>query len=234
MLALTLAVVGVLFCAPAPALAQRPETLAAALENLDYDPLRRGPLLMIAPASVSYNDGGDASYEWPDGWRATAREIAPLFGRRFENINSVNVLVPEEMAVLNPEPMPVERYAQLGRSRAFYLLLGSLTAAQWRQIGSPQGLGMESLSAEQRPLFRAVLPDPFVVKSVVASGNGGYYSYSQKHYGEGGGAAVPPPDGGAGCAGTPARDAPRLLDARTGERPGNPDGIRRLHAPAPG
>jgi hypothetical protein len=76
------------------------------------------------------------------------------------------------MVALSTKPGKPDFRAGLGRDKRLLHLLGALDAAQWRKLGSAEGLGIDDLSPEQRPLFLDFLPDPFgLVKKRMREGN---------------------------------------------------------------
>lgn len=166
--------------APAPA-TLAPATLAAALENVAWNENERGFLLALdaqntrpvpapwKPNEDRYDDNGNElprtplfplpPAPGPNGWSLAA--LAQTFNRQIVRFGRITVLVPTEMVVFNARPGPPNLRANLRRSEATPYLLATLSAAQWKKIGAPNGLGWGDLSAEQKPLFDALLPDPF-------------------------------------------------------------------------
>jgi hypothetical protein len=121
-------------------------------------PTRRGPdgQITLPPLPPLKAPG-------PSGYRLTA--IDTEFGRRLTQAGGLWSLVPTTMAVLRykdlPEPDPYESLTPDEKERLLYSLL---TPAQWRKLGSPDGVGSGDLDRTQRALFLAMLPQPFRVQ----------------------------------------------------------------------
>ncbi|MBC8102204.1 MAG: hypothetical protein H7Z41_06425, partial [Cytophagales bacterium] len=111
----------------------------------------------------------------PDG-RYRPADLTDFFGRRLVRLNGLATLAPPEMVVLNTKPGKPDYFAALQRSEKLRMLQASLTAAQWRLIGSKEGLGVGDLTSEQKSLFLSFLPDPMNVNKVRVAGGGGWTS----------------------------------------------------------
>ncbi len=158
-----------------------PSTLAAGLKGAQWRAAQRGPLFAVDPLGTrlwrpkrDYKLPPEAEQPKappigpPDGPDGTyhIETLAPFFGRKLTRVGSVTVLAPTEMTVIasdvqgNADPVK-----GLSRDEKIQVLQASLTDAQWKQMGSPTGLGIGDLDATQRALFLAVLPDPFILTS---------------------------------------------------------------------
>jgi hypothetical protein len=139
------------------------DTLDAALAAVTWDVSRRGPLLIVNPQGTH---ALPSSEPLPASERAgdiNLRTLAARFGRQMMPVRSLTALIPTTMVVLNARPGRPDPYAGLQRNQKVKLLMASLTPAQWRALGSAQGLGMGDLSQEQQPLFLSLLPEPFAL-----------------------------------------------------------------------
>ncbi len=170
---------------PQPATAPPITTLDRALEQVPWDPEPRGPLLVVAPASVrawTPKRSPEEPYGYtpppplppvpPGGYRMNV--VAPHFGRKLVRLDTLSVLAPTEMVVFNTRPGKPDLFAGLRRGEKIRLLQASLSPAQWRQLGGEQGLGASDLTAEQRALFLSLLPDPFKVRRYTVHKGGGW------------------------------------------------------------
>ncbi len=173
--------------APAPPL-PRIDTLAAALEHVPWDPEPRGPLLVVDPKNTrkwmprpAPGMPPEVRYQAtvlapppPGGYRLAV--VAPYFGRKIVRLDTLSVLAPTQMTVLNTRPGKGDPLASMRRDEKVRLFAGSLNVAQWKQLAGPQGLGAGDLAPEQRAFFLSLLPEPFRVhKMTVASNAGGSY-----------------------------------------------------------
>jgi hypothetical protein len=158
-----------------PQTQQQPQitTLAQALEHVPWDADQRGPLLAVAPQTVrpwrpklppGASPQERARYRQEEfsaqrgvppptaaGYRLTT--IAPLFGRKMIRVGGLTVLAPTEMVVLNTRPGTPDLLAGMSRDQAMHRFAASLSEAQWRALGSPQGLGMGDLSPSSARSF---------------------------------------------------------------------------------
>lgn len=157
-------------------------TLGKALNKVFWEPSQRGPLIAVAPESVRPAwqmmarrpqigpDGSFISVTTPSppeplsggGYRPA--EIADYFGQRIVRLKGLSVVAPLEMVVLNTKPGKPDYFADLRRDEKIRLLQASLTAAQWKLLGSNEGLGTNDLSGNQRGLFLSSLPDPIRIR----------------------------------------------------------------------
>ena len=156
-----------------------PSSLAAGLKGAQWRAAQRGPLFAVDPLGTrlwrpkrDYKLPPEAEQLKappigpPDGPDGTYRieTLAPFFGRKLTRVGSVTVLAPTEMTVIasdvqgNADPVK-----GLTRNEKIRVLQASLTDGQWKQMGSPTGLGVGDMDATQRALFLTVLPDPFIV-----------------------------------------------------------------------
>jgi hypothetical protein len=156
--------------------------LQALLDKVVWDPAQRGPLLIIAPEKTTpYADrprvmgrsieilrNGRPSLPEPDAnGNYRLADLGDYFGRRVRPVGkSLTVFAPTTMSVL-PTRLPApDPYAGMGANEKLRLFQSTLTSAQWRAIGSPNGIGVSDLDGKQRDLFLSLLPDPFVVQPV--------------------------------------------------------------------
>lgn len=162
---------------PGAVLAQQPSaatpaTLAAALEQLDPASVhgRGGPLLVVnAEAVFPYAPppapGQPFTAPKPlpvPGRRGYAlATLAPRFDRKIVRVGTLSVLAPRTMVVLNTNPGPPNLEANLSPDQALQRLEASLSADQWRTLGSENGIGAGDLGPDQRALFFSILPNPF-------------------------------------------------------------------------
>jgi hypothetical protein len=153
---------------PAPAPPPPIRSLERALERVTWDPARRGALLAVDPAGVRLSVG-DAGLP-PDGNGFTLRAAAAPFRRKVVTTDTLTVLAPVTMQVWNARPGKPDLLADLQPHEKILLFLDSLSAAQWRLLGSERGLGaadfVDSPTRQQRALFLSLLPDPFPVRRI--------------------------------------------------------------------
>lgn len=153
----------------------RVQTLDKALEQVPWEGAKRGPLLVVDPQNTRRFEPHRASgqrYTPPvplpppraDGY--TLRMIAPHFDRKIVVAGSLTVLAPVHMVLLNSKPAKGNPLAGMRREEKLRHLMASLSEAQWRQIGSAQGLGGGDLAPEQRDVFASLVPDPLQVRKV--------------------------------------------------------------------
>lgn len=152
--------------------ARRPDTLDAALNRVRWTG-DRPPLLVVDAASVrptAKEEGGAAPpplVPTPAG-TLTLRDVAAAFDRKIVAAGGVSVLAPTTMVVLNTRPSKGDAYAGLQPGDKMRLLLAGLTPAQWRKLGSADGLGAGDLSTpDQRGLFLSFLAEPFAIQKMV-------------------------------------------------------------------
>jgi hypothetical protein len=152
-------------------------SLEEALKYVGWNPERRGVLLALQPASVSPWMPERKPGDWysphvpptslltpAEGKTIGINETAAYFGRKVVKVGSLTVLAPTEMVVLNTRlPEKRDTYASLRSHEKSALFNGSLTKAQWQQMGSEQGLGMEGLDPEQKKLLDSMIPNPLYV-----------------------------------------------------------------------
>jgi hypothetical protein len=173
---------------PAPAPAAQPiDTLAGALEVVAWNEETAGPLLALdahnvrqwhpaPPPNATHEERFPPSQPLPPPannrpYRLNA--VAPFFGRKVVRLDTLTVLVPATMIVLNDRPGKGDPLAGMRRDEKMRYFAGSLTRDQWRRLASPQGLGAGDLDPDQRALFLSLLPDPFRLQRVQDEPNGG-------------------------------------------------------------
>ena len=163
-------------------------TLGKALDKVFWDSSQRGPLIAVAPEVVrpAWQTANQRPQIGPDGnftsvkpptppepttdGRYRPAEIADFFGQRIVRLKGLSVVAPIEMVVLNTKLGKPDYFADLRRDQKQRLLQASLTAAQWKLLGSDQGLGANDLSGNQRDLFLSTLPDPMRIRKVRIGG----------------------------------------------------------------
>jgi hypothetical protein len=165
-----------------------PQTLKNGLDAAVWDAGQRGPLIAVAPESVYPAwqaelsrtgvglDGLPVPFKRPPGpeqvpggqYRVT--DLADYFGRRLVRLQGSSVLAPTEMVILNTKLGKPDYFANLSQNEKLQMLQASLSAAQWKLLGSEAGLGASDLSGEQRELLISSLPDPMVIRKQRAGG----------------------------------------------------------------
>ena len=86
--------------------------------------------------------------------------VARVWKKRVQTFGSVTTVAPGTVTRLNPKPGPPDLWAHASRSEVMHRFMGTLSAAQWRILGSESGVGRGDLSQEQAALFDKLLPDP--------------------------------------------------------------------------
>jgi hypothetical protein len=155
--------------------------LQSLLDKVLWEPASRGPLLIVAPETTfplwtkpRFISSGEVSYKGPSqlpkpdaSGNYRLPDLGEYFGRQARVAGkSLTVFVPTMMTVLaSPLPKP-DPYAGMRSNEKLRLLQSTLTPAQWRTLGSPNGIGIGDLDRKQRELFLSLLPEPFVVQPV--------------------------------------------------------------------
>lgn len=156
----------------------RSPNLESALQKWD---VTRGTLIAVEPATVQphafelYRRNMRArgnGFLWPDPLSPDAPlpEALAYYGRQLIRSGSLTVVAPVDMKVLNTRLGVPDIYSGLPRDTKLRLLEASLTAGQWRQLGSPDGLGAGDLKRDQQALFNGILPDPFAFQKAKVQG----------------------------------------------------------------
>jgi hypothetical protein len=172
---------------PAAPVPQPIQTLEKALEVISWDYARRGPLLVVNPANTPpWTPKREPGDHWtpytppkplpppPTAGGYKLSDVAAYFGRKVVRLDGLSVLAPTEMVVFNTNPAKPDLFAGVQRGEKQRMFHASLSAAQWRLLGSEQGIGMGDLTPPQRALFLSLLPDPFRLQKVKAMGGGGW------------------------------------------------------------
>lgn len=137
-------------------------SLANALKNLDWDPQRRGPLLVVIPPprfpGEERKEEDPEDEPAPTSSRPTLAQLAPLFRHRIIRLSGLTALVPMEMPTLPASLQPEMSGPAMeldGRENILprLRLLSTLTEDQWRLAGSATGLGRNDLTGQQIALF---------------------------------------------------------------------------------
>jgi hypothetical protein len=156
----------------APAVPAKPKNLFEALPNLRWDPALNGPLIIVVPQAATptkpLKKPGDTQepvlLPFPElkfGEYRTS-DLLDYFGRRLVRLRGVTVFAPAQMVVLNTKLGKPDIYAKMQFRDKIQILEATLTPTQWRRIASANGLGIGDLQGEQRDVFTALLPNPFV------------------------------------------------------------------------
>lgn len=157
------------------------DTLAKALERVAWNEETAGPLLALDAQNVRQwqptpdpNAPPEERFRQPlplpplsngrNAYRMNA--VAPFFRRKVVRLQTLSVLAPATMIVLNDRPGKGDPFAGMRRNEKMRYFAGLLTRDQWRRLASPQGLGAGDLDADQRALFLSLLPDPFRMQRV--------------------------------------------------------------------
>ena len=149
-----------------PALAQKtapqqpPQTLAEALKLTYWNTEQRGPLLAVAPARVGIKPvkGQYTPPPLPPENGYNALEVSAYFNHQPFRAGGVTVVAPKTMRHFTRPTLPPEQAVSLSREEAGMELMASLSAGQWKQLGSENGLGLNELSEKQKPYFVTLLP----------------------------------------------------------------------------
>ena len=160
--------------ATAPAVAGPPKNLFEALPNFRWDPAQNGPLIIVVPQAATPTRPPKKPGEkeapplppFPSMISGVYRtnELLDYYGRRIVRLRGVTVFAPAQMIVLNTNLGKPDLYAKMSMTDKMQILEASLTPSQWQSISSPNGLGMGDLQGEQRDIFNALLPNPFVYR----------------------------------------------------------------------
>ena len=170
---------------PASATAPKPVAdLKTALDHTAWNSAERGPIIAVAPEQVRPSVPRRDLDKWfmpppvavplfppPDGGRhlnieATAR----YFGSRVVRMGSLVAVAPAEMTVLNTKLDPPDPLRDMDGTDKLRLLQASLSAAQWRLLGSADGLGADNLDTDQRKVFMSLVPQPLrLVRGIVSA-----------------------------------------------------------------
>jgi hypothetical protein len=171
---------------PAPAGADdAARTLADLLPTLAWDPVSRGPLLVVGADTTRRlpTDDGARLVSLPeptsDGRRNLSQTL-PAFGRELVPVGTLTVVAPTEMTRIDDTlRAPPHLWDELSGPQRMLTLLSTLSADQWSRVGSPQGLGAGDLTTgDQRAAFDSLLPDPFGVEKVHVTPTGGEQTLS--------------------------------------------------------
>lgn len=163
-------------------------TLKDGLDSAFWDTAQRGPLIAVAPETVrpawqtrSPGPRGVPVIPRPEqtpqrqqGGSFRLMELADFFDRRVVRLKGLSILAPTDMVVLNTRPGRPDYFANLQSAEKLRMLQASLTAAQWKLLGSEGGLGAGDLAGDQRDLFLSYLPDPMVINKLRVVGQGSF------------------------------------------------------------
>lgn len=140
--------------APAPQTAapQPPKLryLLTLLREVNYDPMERGPLLVVGPSAFL-----PPNVSLPEG-RTSLTAVANALNLRLFPVGQMNVLAGRMMAALNANPGKANPFAGLKSGELFKVMLASFTKDQWQQVGSPNGIGKGNLTDEQRLIWDSI------------------------------------------------------------------------------
>jgi hypothetical protein len=130
--------------------------LTTALPHLRWDVEERGPLLIVGAEKIV---GPSLSTVPAGGYNLAA--LAPAFHSRLVRLPTLTVLAPTERADiierLPRNPLPSDAVEE-DPTEGLLRLYGSLTEAQWRKIGGPEGIGRNDLTVMQRPMWDVIFP----------------------------------------------------------------------------
>lgn len=156
-------------------------TLRNLLDRVKWDAEGDGVLMALDPLAVYLP--ASAVPPVPEGAkepdadslldRLTAMPLAQAvrpFGYQLHRFGTVTIVAPARMFVYNEKPGKADFAAGMDRTQALLMLEASLTASQWAKIGATDGIGLADLNANQKDLFNAVLPDPFIVEKHTRTG----------------------------------------------------------------
>lgn len=121
------------------------EAILAPWANLRYDPVEKGPLLVVRPFLMKP----------PASSSLTAYTEA--FDGRLVMAGNLTILAPRERVVINIKPGPPNLFANMPGPERLKLFLGTCTETQWKALGS-NGLGLRDVTDEQKELFQSLLP----------------------------------------------------------------------------
>jgi hypothetical protein len=129
---------------------------------LRYDPLERGPLLVVnpvlrkPPVSINLNSYVEAC----DGRIFTA--------------GNLNIVAPREQVVLNTKLGKPNPFANMPPAERLKLFLGTCSEEQWKLLGN-SGLGIGNVTEEQKALFLSLLPvEPKIFEADIVAGSKPY------------------------------------------------------------
>lgn len=89
------------------------------------------------------------------------------FDRRLIACSTLSVFAPTKMTAFVTRLPDPDIYADMAAGERMVVFRATLTPAQWRKVISTEGIGLEDLDAQQRPLFLAILSHPMVVHRVI-------------------------------------------------------------------
>lgn len=140
-----------------------------------------GPETEDAPTEVGEDGKPVAGVEVPPGENPyiippaprtgyNLNQLAPMLSQRIVRLPTLTALAPNTMPVIPssvpPSLLPFMDAADYDTSASLTIFLGTLTEAQWRQIGSPEGLGTSGLNEQQRYFFSRLLPSKASIQQV--------------------------------------------------------------------
>lgn len=165
---LTLFLIGTLIVLGKPALAQNsPQNSTSrtqpssekrsVMDLLRYDPKQQGPLLFVTQNrfALEYDVKNEQAARQLSGGKTPA-QFAERMKRRVIKVGNITTLVPPTMKEIVKNLGKPDPYVGLRFDQRFVLLLGTLTREQWKQAGSTDGIGFNSLTTEQRSLFAGI------------------------------------------------------------------------------
>ena len=102
----------------------------------------------------------------------TASQLASIFDHGVEKVGSLFVVVPKKVKLFpgapNTPPEDAEPTDSWELAREFSR---TLTANQWKQLSSQEGLGLDNLNPAQQKLYLLLLPDPMRFRPMSADGS---------------------------------------------------------------
>jgi len=143
-------------------------------QHLDYDVARQGPMVMVIPGEMGLPAGFQLT---PEQWESVAATIDAR-GKRVV-VGGLTVVAPKTMQVIETKPGKPDPYAGMRAEERLQALLSFFDAAQWKQAGSTQGIGLSEMSEVERGLFLSLLPETMSVQRtrLVAGNEPGSLNY---------------------------------------------------------
>ncbi len=148
-----------------------PVTLADALTAMPDASVADGSVVLTVSSEKVLPAPMPADAPAPDDSAAvqTPETLADRYGRSLQVFSHVLALAPPTMTVLNTDPaLATLPLGQLAGQHPETYLLGSLTPAQLRQVGTT-GLAYADMTPDQQSLMHALLPEPLEIVPTAAS-----------------------------------------------------------------
>jgi hypothetical protein len=136
-------------------------TLAEALPNAYWNVDEQGALLAIAPERTlpAHKDGRPPIHLPPPPSRDyNMTHLLAFFNYKTLRSRTVTAIAPATMRVFTRPNISPEEASYKGKEEAASALFATFTAAQWKLLGSENGIGMVDLSDKQQKIYAALLP----------------------------------------------------------------------------